>query len=200
MAELPHPALAVAGPSGAGKSEFSRRIQDVYVLEMDEYFNDYRVKEYYLRPEWDTPGAYDLALLDEHGGRLLRGEKVRLAHFNFQTGCREQGPEVRLSAGQGLLVEGLYAFRVNLAYARRVYLDASFPLMVERCLPRDQTQRGRTDLKKILGMYETSWRKYAKVLFPQKDEADLVLGADWMDWLPEKLSLNHVLREKIERP
>lgn len=188
------PAVAVMGPSGSGKSTFARRIRGGYVLEMDEYFRDYGHPEYYTSPEWDTPRAYDMALLADHIGRLLKGEKVRLAHFNFNTGCREEGLEILLEGYEALVVEGLYAFLIAAPFDHRVFIDCTFGQMVERCLPRDQDERGRTDLKKILGMYDASWRKYAAELFPARKDADLVMGHDWAKRLPAALSLEDLKR------
>ncbi len=188
------PVIAIAGPSGSGKSTLSRRIEGAYVLEMDEYFKDYRRTDYYLSPEWDTPGAYEFPLLEAHGRALVEGKKQRMAHFNFGTGYREEGPEISLEGKSALVVEGLYGIQVKLPWTLKIFVDCSFIQMVERCLPRDQNERGRTDLKKILWMYDQSWRKYDKVLFPQKKEADLVFPGDWVDTHPEKIKVEELLK------
>lgn len=179
--------IAIAGPSGAGKSDLAARIRGAFVLSMDDYFRDFSRADYYLDPDWDTPRAYDLELLTAHARELLSGNKVARVRFQFQGGARTGDESVQLAPGQPLVVEGLYAFALDLPWTRKVFIDVSFAQMVERCLPRDQAERGRADLKKLLGMYEQSWRKYERELFPQHERADIVLDADWATRLPREL-------------
>lgn len=182
--------IAIAGPSGSGKSDLAYRIREGFVLEMDDYFRDFSDEEYYLDPDWDTPRAYDLDLLEKNARGLLAGEEVELVRFHFREGTRRADRRVQLGPDQALIVEGLYAFVLDLPWSLKVFLDASFPEMVERCLPRDQGERGRADLKKLLGMYEQSWRKYERELFVQRAQADVVLASDWGARLPKEIDLS----------
>lgn len=181
--------IAIAGPSGSGKSDLAYRIREGFVLEMDDYFRDFSNEEYYLDPDWDTPRAYDLDLLEKNARALLAGEEIELVRFHFREGTRRADRRVKLDAHQPLIIEGLYAFTLDLPWTLKVFLDVSFPEMVERCLPRDQGERGRADLKKLLGMYEQSWRKYERELFVQRDQADVVLASDWGARLPDEVDL-----------
>ncbi|MCB0220055.1 MAG: hypothetical protein KDH09_10205 [Chrysiogenetes bacterium] len=184
-----HECIAIAGPSGSGKSDLAYRIRGGLVLEMDDYFRDFSHADYYLDPDWDTPRAYDLDLLTAHAKALLAGEEVELVRFHFREGTRRTDRRVSLAPGQPLIVEGLYAFALALPWTLKIFIEVSFPEMVERCLPRDQAERGRADLKKLLGMYEQSWRKYESELFPQRERADVVLASDWGTRLPKELDV-----------
>lgn len=118
--------VAIAGPSASGKSTFIRRLsvqlevnglRPVH-LSLDDYYVDRS------RTPRDGTGAYDFEslgaidhdLLRDHVQRLLGGEQVRGASYDFVAGlCRpEGGPNLALGPGTILLLEGLHALAPRL--------------------------------------------------------------------------------------
>lgn len=113
--------VGIAGPSSSGKTTFIRRLKvqlevdgiTPVHLSLDDYYVD---REKTPRDEsgeldFETVDALDLGLLSTHVARLLAGERVRTARFDFVAGrsLPAGGPELVLAPGTILLVEGLHA-------------------------------------------------------------------------------------------
>lgn len=113
--------VAVAGPSSSGKTTFKKRLSiqlrvvglRPVELSLDDYYVD-RVKtvrdaagEY----DFEALEALDLELLSRHLTGLLAGETVRTARYDFVSGrsAPDGGEELRLDAGDILLIEGIHA-------------------------------------------------------------------------------------------
>ena len=113
--------IAVAGPSSSGKTTFIKRltvqlqvngIQPIEIS-LDDYYLD---REKSARDEsggydFEALESLDLRLLESQLRRLLAGEPVRAARFDFVTGKSqpEGGPERQLHKDAVLLVEGIHA-------------------------------------------------------------------------------------------
>jgi uridine kinase len=118
--------ISIAGPSSAGKTTFIGRLSTQLrvlglsprTLSLDDYYQSRQA----LRPDaagqldFEAFEALDVPLLHEHLGRLLAGQAVRTARFDFPHGesLREGGPELRLGAGDVLLIEGLHGLNPRL--------------------------------------------------------------------------------------
>lgn len=118
--------VCVAGPSSSGKTTFLKRLSvQLQVmgirpvgLSLDDYYVDRALTP---RDERETTTskaleALDLPQLASDLGRVLRGETVRTARYDFQKGVsvREGGPEVRLDARDVLLLEGIHGLNPKL--------------------------------------------------------------------------------------
>lgn len=121
--------VCIAGPSSSGKSTFIRRLEvQLQVnglrprgLSLDDYYVD---REHVPR---DADGDLDFEayealrgdLLQSHLLRLLAGEDVRLARFDFPSGRShpEGGPLVRLRERDLLMLEGIHGLRPQLLEA-----------------------------------------------------------------------------------
>jgi len=136
--------VCIAGPSASGKTTFIRRlcvqlqvngIQPV-ALGLDDYYVDRE------RTPLDDTGDYDfesltalqLPLLEEHLSRLLAGELVKTARYDFSLGRSHTagGPEIRLRPRDVLLLEGIHGLNPALLGsipARRVFRIFVCPLM-----------------------------------------------------------------------
>ncbi len=118
--------VCVAGPSSSGKTTFIKRLRvqlqvnglAPVLLSLDDYYLDRE------RTARDASGAYDfealealdLALLSDHLTRLLRGETVRTARYDFTTGrsLPEGGAEITMGADTVLLLEGIHGLNPRL--------------------------------------------------------------------------------------
>lgn len=136
--------VCIAGPSASGKTTFIRRlsvqlqvngIQPV-ALGLDDYYVDRH------RTPRDETGDYDfeslaaieLGLLEEHLTRLIAGETVKTARFDFANGQSHPtgGSELRLRPRDVLLLEGIHGLNPALLGsipARRVFRIFVCPLM-----------------------------------------------------------------------
>jgi uridine kinase len=121
--------ICIAGPSSSGKSTFIRRLEvQLQVvglrprgLSLDDWYVD---REHLPR---DAAGELDLEAFEALRGdllqsqlvRLLAGEEVRVARFDFQSGRShpEGGPLVRLRDRDLLMLEGIHGLRPQLLSA-----------------------------------------------------------------------------------
>lgn len=118
--------IGIAGPSSSGKTTFIKRltvqleIDGVHPvnISLDDYYVD-RVKtprdesgEY----DFEALHALDLGLLQEHVRRLLAGEPVKTARYDFLTGTSHPagGPELQLGPNDVLVLEGIHGLNPEL--------------------------------------------------------------------------------------
>ena len=113
--------IAIAGPSSSGKTTFIKRLKvqlevnGIHPLEvsLDDYYVDRDKSPRDAAGEYDFEAleALDLGLLDDHTARLLAGDAVRTARYDFHTGKShpDGGPELRLASRDVLLLEGIHA-------------------------------------------------------------------------------------------
>jgi len=126
----------VAGPSSSGKTTFIKRLRvQLQVngvhpigLSLDDYYLDR--SRCPVGPDgaldFEALEALDLALLDDHLGRLLAGEEVTTARFDFRAGksLPSGGPTLRLGPQDMLLVEGIHGLNPRIVAGldkRRVF-------------------------------------------------------------------------------
>ncbi len=112
--------ICVAGPSSSGKTTFLSRLRVQLQINgsrpvgisLDDYYLDRTATPRDARGEYDFEAmeALDLPLLHGHLRRLLLGEPVRTARYDFLTGRShpEGGPEIVLGPGDVLVLEGIH--------------------------------------------------------------------------------------------
>ena len=118
--ENPVRVVLITGPSSSGKTTFTKRLS-VQLLacglrpisfSMDDYFVN-RVDTPLLpngQYDFDNIKAVDCALLENHLGRLIAGERVEVPEYNFVTGKREfNGKKLKLQNDNVLIIEGIHA-------------------------------------------------------------------------------------------
>jgi uridine kinase len=118
--------IAIAGPSSSGKTTFIKRLTvQLRVnglrpreISLDDYYVD---RERTVRDEngdldFEAFEAIDNTLLQSHVSRLLAGEMVKTAHFDFVTGksFASGGKELTLEKNDVLLVEGIHGLNPEL--------------------------------------------------------------------------------------
>lgn len=118
--------ICIAGPSSSGKTTFIQRLEvQLQVngvrpigLSLDDYYIDRDRTPRDSEGEYDYEAleALDVGLLGGHLERLLRGEVVKTARFDFASGKSnpEGGREISLAGDQVLLLEGIHGLNPRL--------------------------------------------------------------------------------------
>lgn len=131
-------AIVIAGPSASGKTTFIKRLTVQLIvngvrpenISLDDYYvdRDRTVKDESGEYDFEALEALDLPLLHGDLARLLAGERVRTARYDFIAGKSHPGggPERALADNAMLLLEGIHGLN---------------PALVGDTLPPDQVYR-----------------------------------------------------------
>jgi uridine kinase len=201
-------AICVAGPSASGKTTFIQRLNvqlqvlgmNPIGLSLDDYYVDRERTARDARGEYDFEAleALDLDLLRDHIRRLLAGELVQTARYDFRLGksYSNGGPTVQLRAGDILVLEGIHGlnpallgdciprgstFRVfvhpatTLAFDRLSRVSATDVRLLRRIV-RDRYQRGHSAAQNI-ARWPSVLAGEQKHIFPFQREADVVFDS-----------------------
>jgi uridine kinase len=197
--------VLVAGPSASGKTSFSKRLSvqllahgaRPFALELDNYFVDRDLTPRDENGEYDfeSMGALDVPLFNQHLLALMNGEEVQLPCFNFHTGQREPGKTVRLGPDHIIIVEGIHGLNPQLVPAvpgdciYRVYVSALTQLNIDRHnrvpttdtrllrrIVRDATYRGYS-AEETLNRWESVRRGEKWHIFPYQENADVMFNS-----------------------
>lgn len=200
--------IAIAGPSSSGKTTLIKRLNVQLQIDrvtpvgisLDDYYVDRERTPLDARGErdYETIDAIDLALLQDHVRRLLAGEEVRTAHYDFLTGKShpEGGPPIRLRPGDVLLLEGIHGlnprllgrlprpgelFRIFVHPATTLPFDAlnrvsATDVRLLRRIVRDRHHRGATAADNIVRWpaVQAGEREH---IYPYQAEADAVFDS-----------------------
>lgn len=197
--------VLIAGPSSSGKTTFSRRLAvqllalgiSPFPIELDNYFVN---REATPRDEngnlnFEALEAIDLPLLADHLQRLVAGECVQLPRYNFKSGQREAGEEVKLKRGQMLILEGIHGLNPALiptalsAQSFRIYVSALTQLNLDRHnrvsttdtrlvrrIVRDARERGYT-AQQTINRWESVRQGEKRYIFPYQENADVMFNS-----------------------
>jgi uridine kinase len=200
--------ISIAGPSSSGKSTFIKRLTvqlqidgvNPVALSLDDYYVERERNPRDRRGEWDFEAleALDLGLLQDHVRRLLAGETIRTAHYDFKTGHSHPagGPELQLRAGDVLMLEGIHGlnprlldgiprpgehFRIFVHPATTLPFDrltrvSATDLRLLRRIVRDRHQRGYRAADNI-ARWPSVQAGEREHIFPFQAEADLVFDS-----------------------
>jgi uridine kinase len=197
--------IAVAGPSSSGKTTFLKRLTvqlqidgvNPVGLSLDDYYVDREKTPRAPSGDWDFEAleALDLALLQEQVTRLLAGEAVTTARFDFLAGKSHPagGPTIRLRPGDVLLLEGIHGLNPRLlgvlpsaGTLHRIFIHPATTLPFDRLtrvsatdlrllrrIVRDRHQRGYGASENILrwASVQAGEREH---IYPFQGEADAV--------------------------
>jgi uridine kinase len=135
--------VCIAGPSSSGKTTFIQRLEvQLQVngikpigLSLDDYYLDRERTPRDAAGQYDYEAleALDVDLLREQLKRLLDGQAVKTARFDFSTGNSDPrgGKDIQLTSGQVLLLEGIHGLNPHLLAtipAERVFRVFCCPL------------------------------------------------------------------------
>ncbi len=200
--------IAIAGPSSSGKTTLIKRLTtQLHIdglrpvgLSLDDYYVD---RERTVRDEkgeydFEALEALDLATLQDDVSRILRGEAVATARFDFVTGRRHPvpGPVIQLGQGDVLMLEGIHALNPRLlgdapkaGELYRVFIQPSTTLPFDRLsrtsstdlrllrrIVRDRHHRGSRADQNIL-RWPSVQRGERNNIFPFMGEADAVFDS-----------------------
>jgi uridine kinase len=197
--------VLIAGPSSAGKTTTARRLTvqllalgiSPFPLELDNYFldRDKTPLDEDGKPDFESIYALDLPLLASDLQRLIAGELVQLPRYNFKTGMRESGEEIRLKAGQPIILEGIHGLDPRLIPASlsgeafRIYVSALTQLNLDRHnrvsttdtrllrrIVRDARERGYSAAQTI-SRWESVRRGEKRHIFPFQENADMMFNS-----------------------
>jgi uridine kinase len=200
--------ISIAGPSSSGKTTFIKRLTVQLQIDgvnpvgigLDNYYVDRTRTPRDEKGEWDFEAleALDLTLLQDHVRRLLAGEVVKTARYDFLAGTShaEGGPSVQLGPGDVLMLEGIHGlnpallgplpregelFRVFIHPATTLPFDrlsrvSATDLRLLRRIVRDRHTRGYSAAENILRWpsVQTGERLH---IFPFQREADAVFDS-----------------------
>ncbi|MBI5032423.1 MAG: nucleoside kinase [Chloroflexi bacterium] len=197
--------VTIAGPSSSGKTTFARRLTiqllanglRPFPLSLDDYFVS---REETPRDEngdfdYENLHALDLDLFNKQLLALTNGETVTLPRYNFETGDREIGHTVKLSANHVLLIEGIHGLNPNLVTQIhrenifRIYVSALTQLKLDRLnrvatsdtrllrrIVRDARTRGYT-ARETIARWESVRRGEDRNIFPYQEQADVMFNS-----------------------
>ena len=117
--------VLISGPSSSGKTTFSKRLSIQLMtnglkpvsISLDNYFVEREQTPKDENGEYDYESLYalDLDLFDQQLQALLKGEKVNLPTFNFETGKKEyKDNTLQLEENTILILEGIHALNPEL--------------------------------------------------------------------------------------
>jgi uridine kinase len=200
--------ISIAGPSSSGKTTFIKRLTvqlqivgvNPVALSLDDYYVDREKNPRDRRGEWDFEAleALDLGLLQDHVRRLLAGETIRTARYDFKTGLSHPagGPDLQLRPGDVLMLEGIHGLNPRLLHGIprpgehfRVFVHPATTLPFDRLtrvsatdlrllrrIVRDRHQRGYRAADNI-ARWPSVQAGEREHIFPFQGEADVVFDS-----------------------
>ena len=200
--------IAIAGPSSSGKTTFIKRLStQLFInglrpvgLSLDDYYVDRErnVRDEHGEYDFEALESIDLALLQDHVRRLLAGEEVPTAKYDFLTGrsLPAGGPRIRLAPGDVLMLEGIHGLNPRLlddiprpgelfrAFIQpqttlpfdRLSRTSATDLRLLRRIVRDRHARGYRADENIL-RWRSVQRGERRHIFPYQGEADAVFDS-----------------------
>ncbi|MCB9421531.1 MAG: nucleoside kinase [Ardenticatenaceae bacterium] len=197
--------VMISGPTSAGKTTFSKRLaiqlmaQGLYpvAIGMDNYFVDRDETPRDENGDYDFEAleAVDVPLFRQHLSRLLAGETIVQPIYNFHTGSRELGEELRIGPDHVILVEGIHGLNPRLVEGLppdsiyRIFISAFTQLNLDkhnrvpttdtrmlRRIVRDAAHRGYTAADTIR-RWPSVRRGEKRYIFPNQNNADVFFNS-----------------------
>lgn len=197
--------VLISGPSSAGKTTFSKRLavqllaQGIYpiTISLDNYFVNRQEtpKDEDGNYDFETLEAVDVRLFQEHLKALLSGQPILQPRYNFHTGQREWGHELRIGPAHVLIIEGIHGLNPALVNdipqtnLYRIFISALTQLNLDqhnrvpttdtrmlRRIVRDAAHRGYSAADTI-GRWASVRRGEKLYIFPHQNNADVFFNS-----------------------
>ena len=198
--------ILIAGPSSSGKTTFSHRLSVQlracglvpHPIAVDNYFVEREENPVDENGDFDCEclEAVDVELFNRQLGDLLAGKEVVLPRFNFVTGHKEYGPDVKkLGKNDVLVIEGIHCLNPKLTQSLpdenkfKIYISALTQLNIDehnripttdgrllRRIVRDARTRGAS-VARTINMWPSVRKGEEKNIFPYQEEADVMFNS-----------------------
>lgn len=197
--------VLIAGPSSSGKTTFSKRLSvqllahgfSPFPLEMDNYFvnRDDTPRDANGNFDFESLGAMDTHLLSDHLKRLVKGETVRLPKYDFKSGMRGEGDEVKLRPDQIIILEGIHGLNPGLlpdidpSSTYKIYASCLTQLNLDRYnristtdtrllrrIVRDARERGYS-AQETISRWDSVQHGEKEYIFPYQEYADKLFNS-----------------------
>jgi uridine kinase len=197
--------VLISGPSSAGKTTLSKRLSiqllalgiHPVAINMDNYFVDRELTPKDEKGEYDFEAieAVDLPLFRHHLQMLLAGRTIDQPRYNFQSGKRELGPELKIDAENLILIEGIHGLNPRVVEGLppeatyRIFVSAFTQLNLDRHnrvpttdtrmlrrIVRDASRRGYTAAETI-GRWPSVRRGEKIHIFPNQSNANVFFNS-----------------------
>ena len=198
--------ILIAGPSSSGKTTCSHRLSVQlracglvpHPIAVDNYFVEREENPVDENGDFDFEclEAVDVELFNRQLGDLLAGKEVVLPRFNFVTGHKEYGPDVKkLGKNDVLVIEGIHCLNPKLTQSLpdenkfKIYISALTQLNIDehnripttdgrllRRIVRDARTRGAS-VARTINMWPSVRKGEEKNIFPYQEEADVMFNS-----------------------
>ena len=198
--------ILIAGPSSSGKTTFSHRLSVQlracglvpHPIAVDNYFVEREENPVDENGDFDFEclDAVDVELFNRQLGDLLAGKEVVLPRFNFVTGHKEYGPDVKkLGKNDVLVIEGIHCLNPKLTQSLpdenkfKIYISALTQLNIDEHnripttdgrlllrIVRDARTRGAS-VARTINMWPSVRKGEEKNIFPYQEEADVMFNS-----------------------
>ena len=197
--------VMISGPTSAGKTTFSKRLAvqlmthglQPVAIGMDDYFvsRELTPRDEDGNYDFEIITALDLPLFQKHLGQLLSGETILQPRYNFHTGLREWGNELKIGPEHVLILEGIHGLNPLLIGDTlqqgmyRIFISAFTQLNLDRHnripttdtrllrrIVRDAAHRGYTATDTIR-RWPSVRRGEKRHIFPHQNNADVFFNS-----------------------
>ena len=198
--------VLISGPSSSGKTTSSKRLAvqlgvlgfHPVLIALDDYFVEREKTPRDAQGEYDYEAleAIDLALFNDHLGRLIAGEEVEIPRYDFITGKRQWHEKpLRLGERSILIIEGIHGLNPRLtpsipdSQKFRIYISCFTSVAMDnlsristtdnrllRRMIRDYRTRGNSAVA-TLQRWGSVRRGEEKHIFPYQENADVMLNS-----------------------
>lgn len=197
--------VMISGPTSAGKTTFSKRLAvqlmthglQPVAIGMDDYFvsRELTPRDEDGNYDFEIITALDLPLFQKHLGQLLLGETILQPRYNFHTGLREWGNELKIGPEHVLILEGIHGLNPLLIGDTlqqgmyRIFISAFTQLNLDRHnripttdtrllrrIVRDAAHRGYTATDTIR-RWPSVRRGEKRHIFPHQNNADVFFNS-----------------------
>jgi len=197
--------VLISGPTSAGKTTFSKRLSIQLLangvfpitMAMDNYFvnRDETPRDEKGDYDFEALEALDLKLIRNHLQQMFNGETIVRPIYNFHTGRREWGDELKIGKDHVIIIEGIHALNPQLVKGivpdamYRIFISALTQLNLDkhnrvpttdtrllRRIVRDAAHRGYTAADTI-ARWASVRRGEKRYIFPHQNNADIFFNS-----------------------